>query len=271
MPNDWLLSLDLAAWKPVLTALLLPPTAVLLPMLAGAWLLRRRPAAMWGCLLVGSAALWFSATLAVGRALQQALLEPVAALTAADRDVLRRDGPAATAIVVLGGGREPFAAEYEGPNLSLESAARLRYGLWLARETGLPVAFSGGIGHAAAGGATEAEIAARIAARDFGRPLRWIEADSRDTRENAARSVALLHAAGVRRIVLVTHGWHLPRSRQAFEQAARRQGAGLAIVPAPMGLGEGDLRGVLRWLPSVAGYRLTSVVLREWLGRLAGA
>ncbi len=77
---------------------------------------------------------------------------------------------------------------------------------------------------------------------------------------NAARGVALPHAAGVRRIVLVTDGWHLPRSRQAFEQAARRQGAGLAIVPVPMGLGEGDLRGVLRWLPSVAGCRLPAHV-----------
>jgi uncharacterized SAM-binding protein YcdF (DUF218 family) len=270
LPNDWLLSLDLGAWKPVLTVLLLPPASILWPMLLGAWLLRRRPAAMWACLLAGSAALWFSTTLVAGRALQQALLQPPPALAAADREALRRTG-AGTAIVVLGGGREPFAAEYEGPNLGLETAARLRYGLWLARETGLPVAFSGGVGHAAVDGPAEAEIAARVAARDFGRPLRWVEADSRDTRENAERSVALLRGAGVHRIVLVTHGWHMPRSLRAFEQAARRQGTGLAIVAAPMGLGEGDLRGVLRWLPSVAGHRLTSVVLREWLGRLAGA
>ncbi|MBN8510664.1 MAG: YdcF family protein, partial [Burkholderiales bacterium] len=166
---------------------------------------------------------------------------------------------------------EAFAPEYGDANLGVDSTARLRYGLWLARETGLPVAFSGGVGHAAVDGPAEAEIAARIAARDFGRPLRWAESGSRDTRENAEHSVALLRRSGVNRIVLVTHGWHMARSAQAFEQAALRQGVGLAIVPAPMGLGEGDLRGVLHWLPSLAGYRLTTVVLREWLGRLAGA
>jgi uncharacterized SAM-binding protein YcdF (DUF218 family) len=270
LPNDWLLTFDLGAWKPVLTALLLPPASLLAPMLAGAWLLRRRPAAMWACLLAGSAALWFSSTLVAGQALQRLLLPAFDALAPAEIQALRRDG-GGSVILVLGGGREAFAPEYGGANLVPDSVARLRYGLWLARQTGLPVAFSGGVGHGAAPGPTEAELAAQSAARDFGRPLRWVEAASRDTRESAARSVALLHAAGVQRLVIVTHGWHMARSLRAFEQAARRQGARLALMPAPMGLGEAGLRGGLHWLPSLAGYRLTTLVLREWLGRLAGA
>jgi uncharacterized SAM-binding protein YcdF (DUF218 family) len=148
---------------------------------------------------------------------------------------------------------------------------RLRYGLWLARETALPVAFSGGTGHAQRQGPGEAEVAARIAQREFGQPLQWIEARARDTRENAERSVALLRPAGVTRIVLVTHGWHMRRSLRAFEQAIQHSGGGIALVAAPMGLALDDARPPLRWLPSSQGFEATRQALHEILGLLFGA
>jgi hypothetical protein len=52
------------------------------------------------------------------------------------------------AIVVLGGGMEALAPEYGVSSLRATSLERLRYGIWLGRETGLPVAFSGGVGWA---------------------------------------------------------------------------------------------------------------------------
>ena len=133
------------------------------------------------------------------------------------------------------------------------------------------MAFSGGTGHAQTAGPAEAQIAAQVAARDFGRPLKWLESDSRDTRENAERSVALLRAAGVTRIVLVTHAWHMPRSLRAFEQAVARSGGGIAVTPAPMALATDDAPPVLRWLPSQRGFEDTRHVLREWLGQKVGA
>jgi uncharacterized SAM-binding protein YcdF (DUF218 family) len=269
--NDWVLLFDLGAWKPVLTALLLPPASVLVPMLGGAWLVRRRPAAMAAWLLAGATLLWLSSTVAVGALLQRGLLSPPPALSAAQRQALRAGGTSGTAIVVLGAGREVLAPEYDAPSLNRETLERLRYGLWLGRETGLPVAYSGGVGHGAPEGPSEAEIAARVAARDFGRPLKWTEDRSRDTRENAARSVALLRAEGLRRLVLVTHGFHMRRSVRAFEQAVARQGGGIEIVPAPMGLAGADWRRAMDWMPSVAGFRLTQLSLREWFGWLAGA
>ena len=63
------------------------------------------------------------------------------------------------AIVILGGGSEPFAPEYGVSSLQAASLERLRYGLWLAGETGAPVAFSGGVGHAQAGATQEARVA----------------------------------------------------------------------------------------------------------------
>ena len=99
------------------------------------------------------------------------------------------------AIVVLGAGVEPFAPEYGVSSLLYPSLERLRYGLWLARETGAPVAFSGGVGLGQPDAAAEAKVAAKIAAEEFNRPLRWQEEDSRDTRENATRTLALLKPA----------------------------------------------------------------------------
>lgn len=266
--NDLLLRLGQPDWKPLLTALLLPPVPLLAAMLLGAALLRRRPRLGWGLLLAGAAALWLSCTSAVGDWLEQRLQPP--ALSAAE--IQRLAGQRSNAaIVVLGGGREAHAPEYGGPNLPPQALERLRYGLWLSRETGLPVAYSGGSGHAAGEGPPEAEVAALIARRDFGRPLRWTEASSRDTRENAAASVALLRQAGISRIVLVTHGWHMPRSQRAFQQAIAASGAAIALTPAPMSLASDDSRALLRWLPSAGGFESTRLALREMLGLLAGA
>jgi uncharacterized SAM-binding protein YcdF (DUF218 family) len=186
------------------------------------------------------------------------------------RTARRGAGNPSVAIVVLGAGRESLAPEYGGPSLSPPAIERLRYGVWLARETGLPLAFSGGTGHAQTAGPAEAEVAAQIAARDFALPLKWVESAARDTQENAAASVALLRAAGVKRIVLVTHGWHMRRSLRAFEQAIAGSGGGIALTAAPMGLARDESVAALRWLPSNAGFSDTRNALREYLGLLAG-
>lgn len=167
------------------------------------------------------------------------------------------------AIVVLGGGLLPPAPEYGGASLpSPYTAARLRYGIWLARQSGLPLAFSGGVGWAAEGlqTASEAEVARRVALQDYGLALRWSEAASRDTAGNARLLAPLLLQGGVRRIALVTDAWHLPRAVLAFESA------GLIVLPAPMGFVQPIERGLLEWLPSAQGLLDSRQVLRECLG-----
>jgi uncharacterized SAM-binding protein YcdF (DUF218 family) len=270
MLNDLLSNLDLAAWKPLLTALLLPPAPFVALLLWGALRLSHRRRGGW--LLVGLAAagIWFGGTALVGDALQHRLWPAPAA---AWQDIVAEPGAAAsaTAIVVLGGGREREPAEYGASNLNLHSLARLRYALWLARRSELPVAYSGGVGHAQGAGEAEATIAARIARDEFALPLAWTESASRDTRENAALTVSMLREAGVQRIVLVTHGWHMRRSLRAFEGAIARTGGGIAVVPAPMGLASSDLSPLLRWLPSNDGMQSTRTALREMLALLVGA
>lgn len=271
--NDFLLWLGIDAWRPVLTALLLPPAPFLLMAIVGARLLYRQRLLGWLLILVGVAVSWFSATDVAGQALRHWLLPPVRALSPSELAELKRAPK--TAIVVLGGGRIELAPEYGVSDLTMFSLNRLRYGLWLSRETGLPVLYSGGIGHGAptgaSTGATEAEIAARVAERDFGRPLKWQEAQSRDTRENANRSVEMLSAQGIERIVLVTHAYHIPRARDNFARAITERKLTIELVPAPMGVAASMPLRTIDFLPTRHGFSETRLVLHEWLGRLLGA
>ena len=96
----------------------------------------------------------------------------------------------------------------------------------------------------------EADIAERTAAREFGVPLKWVENESRDTRENALASASPFQRSGVTRIVLVTHGWHMRRAVGHFEATAAGQ---IQIVPAPVGMAAVASGRVLDWLPTPDG------------------
>lgn len=270
--NDLVALLGLTAWKPLLGTLLLPPVPMLLLVLLGTRLVLPRRGLGWLVVLSGVALLWLSTCTGTARLLAPWLLHPPAPLASeridALRDAVRAKQP--VAILVLGGGARRLAPEYGVGDLSAISIERLRYGLWLARQTGAPVGFTGGVGHGTRDGESmpEAQLAARIAEQEFGRPLKWTEDRSRDTRENAAYSVPLLKEAGIRRVVLVTHQAHLPRALRAFEQVA---GGSIAFEPAPVGVPTGSIGQLNAWLPSREGFAAVNIVLHEALGLLFGA
>ncbi len=248
--------ISLGELKPILAALVLPPAAPLLLALLGLLLAIRKK--MSGLLLVfaGVALLWFLSCHAVAVWLAQNILPQHAPVTAA---ALKSSG--VQAIVVLGGGAYPVAPEYGETQTAPAAAMRLRYGAWLARQTGLPLAFAGGMGWGAADAQvlSEGEVARRMAELDYGLKLRWIDDQSRDTAENASLLRPLLQKDGVQRIALVTHAWHMPRSVLAFERA------GFTVTAAPMGFILPSQNGVLEWLPSSDGLDASRVVLKEWL------
>ena len=270
--------LGIESWKPALTALVLPPVPLLLTLLVGARLLISRRALGWLIVLASVGGIWLSACSGFARMIEPALLtaspplrpDRIAELRAEAKSAPdKRGGTSRVAILVLGGGVEAYAPEYGTSNLASYSMESLRYGMWLSRETGWPVAFSGGIGWSNRPGAAEADVAARIAAQEYGRPLRWVESASRDTRENAARSLPMLKEAGVTHVLLVTRGWHMQRAKRLFDEAAL--GSGMRIDAAPMGLASGVEIPILAWMPSSAGFERVRLVLREWLGWKFGA
>jgi uncharacterized SAM-binding protein YcdF (DUF218 family) len=273
--NELMLNLGLAQWKPLVAALLLPPVPLLLMVVLGAALMFRRTLLAWLLLLCGVAGLWLTCTTALSRALTLNVLKPAPALSESAVNELKRQPR--TAIVVLGGGRRNAAPEYGTTTLNSRSIERLRYGLWLSRETGLPVAFSGGVGREdSKTGPSEAELAARIAEREFKLPLRWVEPQSRDTHENAIRSVALLKGQNIDRIVLVTHAYHMPRAVRNFEAAIARQqtdggGAAISVLPAPVARHTPGPWKLGDWLPTLRGFEENYLALHEILGLMLGA
>ena len=266
--NSLFIQLGFESWKPVLTALILPPVPLLVLLLFGARLMQPRRGLGWFVILTSLALLWLTACSGTARLLSQFMLHPPGAMSAGRIKELKALPRTPITIVVLGGGMEPFAPEYGASSLQHASLERLRYGVWLSRQTGLPLAFSGGVGWGQPNVKPEARIAEQIAAAEFGQPLKWVEDSSRDTRENAAYSVALLRPAGIRHIVLVTHGWHMPRAMRAFETAA---GSDIHVEAAPMGLVQDIEVPALTWIPSLSGQNAVRVDMRELLGRLVGA
>jgi uncharacterized SAM-binding protein YcdF (DUF218 family) len=248
--------MDLGALKPLLTSLALPPLAPLLLAALGLLLAagKKRGGLALTALSLAALALLSCHGTAVWLA-RHALPQ------FAPASVAQLETGQVQAIVVLGGGLLPEAPEYGQAQPGPHTAARLRYGLWLARQSGLPVAFTGGVGWAAQGAqaASEADVAARVAQQDYGVTLRWREAQSRDTAGNARLLAPLLQRDGVQRIALVTDAWHMPRAAAAFEQA------GLQVTPAPMGFVRPIESVVLQWLPSARGLLASQQVLREWL------
>lgn len=271
--NDLLVLFGLSTWKPIVDALLLPPVPFIVLMLIGTRLVLVRRGLGWLIVMFGAVLLWLSATTGAARFVSDVALRPPGPL-GADRIAEWKAAVKArepVAIVVLGGGAKRISPEYGISNLRENGIERLRYGLHLGRETGAPVAFSGGAAWGVEPGSmpSEAQIAARIAAQEFGRPLKWTEERSRDTRENAAYSVALLKEQGIRRVLLVTHQRHMPRSLRAFEQAAA--GSGIVFEPAPVDVLTTSLGNPRSWLPSTAGLVTTREVLHELFGRWLGA
>ncbi len=240
--------------KPILTALILPPTSILLWVLLGWHWRRQRVGSV--LLLSGVLALWLLSCHGSAVWLARHALPQYQSLSAAD---LRAQG--AQAIVVLGGGLEPMAEGQTTPLPNSASLMRLHHAAGLVRETGLPLAFAGGVGWANVGTAAPTEAqAAQAALAVWGLRLTWADDRSRDTEENARATAALLQADGIRRIALVTHATHLPRSVLQFEAV------GFEVLPASMGAVLPRSRAVLEWLPSARGLWASQEVLREWLG-----
>lgn len=238
--------------------LILPPGGLLLLLLAGWWLRRRFPRLAAGCFLLGFAGLWvMSMPLAVEWAAR--LLEREAPLAQTEWPAL---AGRAEAIVVLGAGRDVADPGWGGDQPSLLAVERMRYAARLAGASGLPVLTSGGL-HFGVLPPSEAALMAEGLAADFGVAVRWREESSRTTWENAVESAAILKAAGVRRVVLVTQAYHMPRARWCFERQ------GLEVIAAPMGfMGTPNARPGGGWLPESRAFWQSSLLLNEVAGRL---
>jgi uncharacterized SAM-binding protein YcdF (DUF218 family) len=247
MEDDVLLLINHA--KTILKQLILPPAGPLLLAFVGALLLRRRPRSGALLLLLGLGSLWALALPAVSHGLVRAT-QHYPALDPA------HPGGAQAIVILGGGGQYRYSPDYAGPAARPQLLAKLAYGAFLQRRTGLPVLVTGWDIEAVAMRAT--------LQRNFGIEPRWVDSHSYDTFDNAHNSAVLLQAAGVHRIILLTMTTHMWRAAHEFAAT------GLQIVPAPVGVardGERDIAlPVMDYLPDAQAAQDSYYALYELLG-----
>lgn len=231
---------------------LLPPLNLLLIAALGLWLWHSRPLIARILLTASFGLLWLLSTPYFAEALLHGLEgKPFV------NDTRR---PQADAIVVLGGGTYFHAPEYGGDTTNKDTLERLRYAAKLYRETLKPILVTGG---APLGNSTsEAEQMKQVLEHEFNVPVHWIEVASDNTLENAQLCRQMLKQAGISRIYLVTHAWHMPRAVQAF------QTAGFQVVPAPTGYTTRYRTDLLAFVPNAYALRDSRIFLHELIGML---
>lgn len=233
----------------LLAAFLLPPLNILVLGGIGLWLMRqrRRQRLGRGLVLAAGLLLWGLSTPYLADRLLDGLKPPY--------QTLRPDQ--AEAIVILGGDSHRANLEYGGDTVGWLTLERLRYGAHLARRTALPVLVTGGD---PAGGVPVARLMRAVLETEFGVPVRWVEDRSHNTRENARYTARILKAAGVGRVFLVSHAWHLKRALPEFERA------GLVVVPAGIGYAGPQPVNVLDFVPSARALLDSHYALHEGIG-----
>lgn len=240
----------MSAWEltNITARLVLPPGILILLGLLGLALLRSRLRFGAGLALFAFLSLYLLSTPIVARLLIQSI-EPPYADPARERN--------AGAIVVLTGGLNPRTPEYGGDTASRYSLERARYAAHLHRRTGKPVLVTGG--NPIGADTSEAEQM-KVALREFGVTTKWIEDASNNTFESARLTYRMLKNAGVQSVYLVTHAWHMPRARMAFERA------GFHVIAAPMGYKTNTRIMLLDFFPAAAAFTDSADFFHELLG-----
>jgi uncharacterized SAM-binding protein YcdF (DUF218 family) len=229
-----------------------PPAVLLLLTALGLWHVRKK----WGVRLawLSILLLWLAATPIVAYGLLDLLTHGA---TPVDVGTLPKSG---AMIVILPAGKVRAREYQEGETASPLTVQRVRYGVTLAKATGLLVAIPGGKHR---GVHSEAELARRFAETELDYRVALIEEASLDTRQSALNLVAPLRGRGVKAVVLVTDARHMPRAAEAFAKV------GFDVVRAPMAItaGESQLM-LLAFVPTAEALVASFDVTHELVGRL---
>ncbi len=177
--------------------------------------------------------------------------------------VVAADLPAADAIVVLGGFAGQPLPPRIAPNLSgaadrLFETARLFH----AGKAAHIVVSAGNLPWREAVAPEAQWIAGFLGELGVPAAAVTLEAKSRNTRENALFTAAILHDKGWRSVLLVTSADHMRRAMAAFSKAGVSATAASADVRARTPVYD----GVLDFLPDAEALLTTTTIVREMIG-----
>ena len=245
-----------ATLRRLFETLILPPASVLVLFLLGTALVRWRRRLGRTLQVTAIAWLLLASMPCVGGLLLHSLQShPKFDLKAGDQG--------AEAIVVLSAGADLEASEYGAPVIGPMTMQRLRYAAFLQRRLQLPMLVSGGVPKR--GAPALASMMQWTAKNELGAEAIWSEERSADTRENARYSAEMLKEKGVRKVLLVTSAWHMPRAIGCF------QDEGIEIIPAPTGFRGQIFASWTSFIPHWNGLRDTCLAMHEWGGRVVYA
>jgi len=234
----------------VVQHLVLPPSGLLLLMLAG-FLIVKKNRKVGGLLIASGAVLLYLMSLHL---VSGALLRPLEK----SHPPLMQPPVDARAIVVLGGGVRDLSWIGLGPEPSETSLERTVQGVLLYRAKRIPLVVVGGSGDPARPDLREADAMARVAS-GLGVPKRdiLIEKKARNTIESA-KAVKTMFPG--KRIILVTSASHMKRAAGMFAKQ------GVDAIPAPTGYRSEQQRFSLSlFLPTAGALNLSSRALAEYM------
>ena len=241
----------------LLKSLLLPPGIFFVLFLLAFYLRRSRPKLAVACFTVALGGLWLMSLPVVVETAARSI-EQIAPLSRSEWATLAQR---ADAIVVLGSGRERSDPSWGADIPTGVALERMRYAARLAKASGLPILTTGGLHYGEP--PSEAAIMAESLENDFAVQVRWQEGVSRTTWENATMTAAVLQPLGIKRVVIVTQAWHMPRAQWSFEKA------GFTVVSAPVGFLSADNARVFGgWLPESRAIWQSGQLLNEAAGLL---
>ena len=170
--------------------------------------------------------------------------------------------PKAGAIVLLGGGVSPPTVARPWPDLA-EASDRVWQAARLWHAGRAPLILASGGHDPATHTQSEAE-AMRVVLRALGVPDSAIvlETRSRNTRQNASDSAAILAERNIRRVLLVTSASHMARSVSHF------RAAGLEVVPVATDFESIDFADLRQFIPKADALALSARALKEWVGQI---
>lgn len=240
----------------LLTSILLPPISLILLAIAGLGLsLIRRKLGLW-LTAVSLVVLLLLSLPIVSSSLVNQLQKDAPILP----DELTLKLAEAEVIVLLAGGRRVQAEEYGDDTMNSFSLERLRYAAWMVKQTRLPLVISGGRVRAEA--RSESDLIREALRNEFHYSGDcYIEEQSHTTYENARFTAEFLKQSNIQTVALVTHAWHMPRARAAFENFD------IQIIPAPTAFyGRHLPDNINKFLPSMVALEFSGVALHEVFG-----
>lgn len=234
----------------VLWFLVLPPSSLVVLILAGLLLVDKRRRLGNGLIISGLALLYL---LSLGH-VADLLVKPLER----NSPLLTEKKVAADAVVVLGGGSVDLEWLGVAPELNGETTSRLVKGVELARRLRVPLVLSGGNGEPFATKVGDADVMAGTA-RALGVPQEQVivESLSRNTLENSHAVRTLLKGD---RVILVTSAYHMKRAKAMFDRR------GFSVIPAPAYfLGQTRRWSLAALIPRAGSLMHSTTAIAEWI------